>query len=78
MQPTAVKQGNDVFRTSAEFERAIDAQGETAAQEHLDQGRPVYYADPEYPGFIVKKNPDGSRELATVDVDGHISVVRTI
>ncbi|WP_420994733.1 hypothetical protein ACKI2N_021465 [Cupriavidus sp. 30B13] len=78
MQPTAIKQGNEVFGTSAEFERAIDTQGETAAQGHLDKGRPVYYADPKYPGFIVKKNPDGSEELATVDADGHISVVRTI
>ncbi len=78
MRQSAIKPGSEVFRASAEFEQAIATQGEAAAREHLDKGRPVYYADPKYPGFIVKKNPDGSEELARVDLDGTITVVRAI
>ncbi|MDF3839331.1 hypothetical protein P3W85_41300 [Cupriavidus basilensis] len=78
MRQSAIKPGSEVFRASAEFEQAIVTQGEAAAREHLDNGRPVYYADPKYPGFVVKKNPDGSEQLASVDLDGKITVVRTI
>lgn len=66
----------DVFGTTAEFEKAIATQGEAAAHRHLAEGRPVYYAKPEHPGLLVKKNPDGSEQLVLVDAQGKISVVR--
>lgn len=76
MRPVSMKPVPDVFSTSADFEKAIATQGEAAAHKHLAEGRPVYYAKPEYPGFLVKKNPDGSEQLVRVDSHGNISVVR--
>lgn len=37
--------------------------GYEAGIEHLSAGFPIYYADPNYPGEIVKHYPNGKREI---------------
>ncbi|MCF8482189.1 MAG: hypothetical protein K9H25_17330 [Rhodospirillum sp.] len=38
-----------------------------AAQEHLDAGFPIYYAEEGTPeGLLIKEHPDGRRELVRV------------
>lgn len=52
-----------------QFERALDSDTGAAAQAHLAAGRPIYYGDEQYNGYVVKHYPDGRRQL--VDVDLH-------
>ncbi len=60
------------FWTSVEAELAED-DGE-AVREHLAAGRPVPYLDPDTPpGHVMRRYPDGRREL--VRVDEHASTV---
>ncbi len=60
------------FWTSVEAELAED-DGE-AAEEHLAAGRPVPYLDVDTPvGHVMRRYPDGRREL--VRVDEHESTV---
>ena len=46
----------------------IHGDGSEAAR-HLAAGRPIYYADPAYPGKLVKKFPDGRRQVVRFDLD---------
>lgn len=78
IKPITTKPPSDIFRTPGDLEQALANHGDAAARSHLEKGRPVYYADPKYPGYIVKKNPDGSQQLVRVQADGTITVVRPI
>ena len=49
-----------------------------AAQQHLDAGRPIYYGDARFPEGLVKKYPDGRKQLVSVSADGKVSVIRDI
>lgn len=41
------------------------------ARSHLEAGFPIYYSEPETPeGVIIKKYPDGRRELVRFDLHG--------
>jgi len=42
-----------------------------AARKHLAAGRPIYYTEDDTPaGLLVKKHPDGRRELVKFDEAG--------
>lgn len=49
-----------------------------AAKEHLAAGRPIYYGDADFPEGLVKKYPDGRKQLVSVSEDGKITVIRNI
>lgn len=70
--------GADAFLESAEFERALANDNGLAAKQHLAAGRPIYYGDARYPEGLVKKYPDGHRQLVSVSAEGEISVIRDI
>lgn len=46
-----------------------------AAKSHLAAGRPIYYCDDAYPNYMIRKWPDGRRELVTRTSMGEILVV---
>ncbi len=78
--PTATHSQREAesFLASPEFERAMTNDDGQAAQQHLDAGRPIYYGDARFPGGLVKKHPDGRKQLVTVSADGKISVIRDL
>ena len=47
-------------------------------QQHLAAGRPIYYGDARYPGGLVKKYPDGRKQLVSISADGKVTVIRDI
>jgi hypothetical protein len=49
-----------------------------AAAEHLAAGRPITYRDARFPNAIMRKWPDGRRELVDVDEEGNIIVLRPV
>ena len=51
-------------------QREITGDG-TEAVSHLAAGRPIYYSDQAYPGKVIKKYPDGRRELVVFDQSGN-------
>lgn len=52
-----------------------DSDDGQAAKSHLAAGRPIYYCDDAYPNYMVRKWPDGRRELVTRTSMGEILVV---
>lgn len=66
------------FLSSTEFEAAITSDDGQAAQRHLAAGRPIYYGDARFPEGLVKKYPDGRKQLVSVGADGKVSVIRDI
>ncbi len=69
---------NEAFLSSAELEEAITDDDGLAAQQHLAAGRPIYYGDADYPEGLVKKYPDGRKQLVSVSEDGKITVIRDL
>lgn len=42
---------------------------EDAAASHLNEGRPIYYSEPDTPdGLIIKEYPDGIRRLIRISI----------
>lgn len=60
------------------FEKAIKHDAGQAAKQHLAAGRPIYYGDRRYPEGLVKKFPDGRKQLVFVGVKGEIEIIRDI
>lgn len=69
---------DDAFLSSPEFEAAFVNDDGLAAQQHLAAGRPIYYGDARYPGGLVKKYPDGRKQLVSISADGKVAVIRDI
>lgn len=46
-----------------------------AAKSHLAAGRPIYYCEDAYPNYMIRKWPDGRRELVTLTSMAEILVV---
>ena len=46
-----------------------------AAKSHLAAGRPVYYCEDAYANYMIRKWPDGRRELVTLTSMNEILVV---
>lgn len=72
MFSTAIATTNEAFLSSVEFEKAITDDDGLAAQQHLAAGRPIYYGDVDYPDGLVKKYPDGRKQLVSVSEDGKL------
>ena len=68
----------EAFLSSTEFVNAIIHDDGLAAKQHLAAGRPIYYGDDRYPEGVIKKYPDGHRQLVTVTPDGEISVIQDL
>ncbi len=66
------------FLASPEFEQAIASDDGLAAQQHLDAGRPIYDGDERFPDGLVKKYPDGRKQLVSVSADGQVSIIRDL
>ncbi|MEC4682070.1 MAG: hypothetical protein VST70_00070 [Nitrospirota bacterium] len=66
------------YLLSTEFANALAHDDGRAAQQHLAAGRPIYYEDPRYPEGLIKKYPNGHRQIVIVDPDGKICVVRDL
>lgn len=49
-----------------------------AAKAHLAAGRPIYYCEDRYPDAMVRKWPDGRRELVNVDAAGNATLIGTL
>ena len=60
------------------FEDAITNDDGLAARQHLTAGRPIYYGDDRYPDGLVKKYPDGRKQLVSVGANSEISVIRDL
>ncbi|MGT2430687.1 hypothetical protein ACU4HD_22095 [Cupriavidus basilensis] len=58
---------NGLFR-----EEDIDADDGSAANAHLQAGRPIYIVQSDYPGRVIRLHPDGRRELVCLGVDGEL------
>ncbi|MDQ0138987.1 hypothetical protein [Cupriavidus necator] len=68
-----VRELNDASPTEEEqffaaFEMMIANDDGAEADRHLREGRPIYIADPLYPGRAVREYPDGRRELMRFDM----------
>lgn len=49
-----------------------------AVRDHKAAGRDVYYADPAFPGCVIREAPDGRRDLLREDAAGELRFVRTL
>lgn len=78
MLSTAIATANEAFLSSVELEKSITDDDGLAAQQHLAAGRPIYYGDADYPEGLVKKYPDGRKQLVSVSEDGKITVIRDL
>lgn len=78
MLSTAADTTNEIFLSSVDLEKAIVDDDRLAAQQHLAAGRPIYYGDSAFPDGLVKKYPDGRKQLVSVSEDGKITVIRDI
>ena len=77
--PSCAITANEDSLLSEEFEKSIIDDDGLAAQQHLAAGRPIYYGDADYPEGLVKKYPDGRKQLVSVgDEDGKITVIRDL
>ncbi len=71
--------GDDI--TDYEFYEKIarilesDSDDGQAAKSHLAAGRPIYYCEDAYPNYMIRKWPDGRRELVTLTSRDEILVV---
>lgn len=66
------------FLSSPGFEVALTNDDGLTARQHLSAGRPIYYGDPRYPEGLVKKYPDGRKQLVAVNSAGEVSIIRDI
>ena len=72
-----VKDVNDeIWEGRAEWENSPN---NNAAQEMLDEGHPIYYAEYDMPADImIKEYPDGKKELIKVNDDGVVEVLKEL
>lgn len=60
------------------LERVLANDDGAASKEHLAAGRPVTYRDPHFPDAIMRKWPNGRRELIDVDENGNVTVLGSV
>ena len=76
-QLDSMKPGDErIFWTVLEKTLAND--DGAAGKSHLDAGRPIYYCDDRYPDAMVRKWPDGRRELVAVTDDGVATLISVL
>ncbi|MCE1183901.1 MAG: hypothetical protein LWW81_16590 [Rhodocyclales bacterium] len=69
---------NEQFLASKKFELSLAYDDGQAAKQHLAAGRPIYYGDDQYPEGLIRKYPDGHKQLVSVSEDGEIRVIRNL
>ncbi|MHB1765859.1 MAG: hypothetical protein ACYCS1_10110 [Gammaproteobacteria bacterium] len=74
----AARLANEAFLLSRQFERSLAIEDGRAAQQHLTAGRAIYYGDACYPDGLIKKYPDGRKQLVSVNHRGEISVLQDL
>lgn len=75
LPPIAISK-NDDDGLIALFDAGLEQDCGDAARAHLQAGRPVHYVEQGTPeGHVIRANPNGSRELLRVDVDGSTHVI---
>lgn len=55
-----------------------DSDDGQAAKSHLAAGRPIYYCDDAHQNGVIRKWPDGRRELLTVGEAGTFILVKVL
>ncbi len=66
------------FLDSEAFEQALANDDGAAAKQHLAAGRAIYYRDPQQTDGIVRKYPDGRRQIVRIDSNYAVAVVREL
>jgi hypothetical protein len=69
---------SEAFLDSPEFEAALANDDGRAASEHLAAGYPIYYKDDRYPGGLIRKHPDGRKQLVSISAEGKVSVIQEL
>lgn len=59
----------------AAFDRQMQKGDGSAAERHLKAGRPVYYTEPRHPKVLIRKWPDGRREVVDLDENDEVVVL---
>jgi hypothetical protein len=67
---------DESFLSSPLFARALAENEGRAAKAHLAAGRPIYCGDERYPGMVIKKFPDGRKQLIRISGSGEETVIR--
>jgi hypothetical protein len=63
-----VPTGSDIWQLISD---GIERDGDRAARSHLAAGFPIYLSDDgTLSGTVIRKNPDGTRQLVHFDADG--------
>lgn len=62
----------------AAFDRQMRKDDDSAAEEHLKAGYPIFYAEPRNPDELIRQWPDGRREIVALDENDEIVVVRQL
>ncbi len=68
----------EAYLDSPELEAALSNDDGLAAKQHLAAGRAIYYADDLYPEGLVKKYPDGRKQLVSAVGEGKVSIIRDL
>lgn len=84
--PDELKDMIEGYRLESRYDYLLDAltvrgiahDDSQAASMHLAAGRPIYYADRRYPDGLVKRSPNGRKQLVSVGENGGISVIREL
>lgn len=66
---------DDLHNHAIEFAMEHMEDDGQAAKAHLAAGRPITYCDDLYPDTMIRKWPDGRRELIEVDDQGNITII---
>jgi len=64
------------FWNSLEYQLSQD--DGRAVREHLEEGRPVFYCDDQYPSEIIREWPNGKRDLGIVTPAGQFEMLRVL
>lgn len=62
----------------AVLEKVLANDDGAASKAHLAAGRPVTYRARQFPDAIMRKWPDGRRELVDVDDEGNVTILRAL
>ncbi len=60
------------------IEAAIEHDDGAAAKAHLAAGREITYRDPLLGNALIREWPDGRREVINADLEGNITVIRSL
>lgn len=66
------------YLDSPELEAGLANDDGLAAKQHLAAGRAIYYADDRYREGLVKKFPDGRKQLVAIDAERKVTVIRNL